>query len=195
MTDTIHWREAEKKRDTLSLRGFTCTTPREGRAAPPLHEDQVQRYFRHHAIAAANRSRDQGKGGRLMIAEDSQGIAAAYTHQRLDPASFPTKLALALDFMGVQEVVRELCFLAVATRYRNNGGALADEAVTEALYDIVDCEPEAERIYVLGQVDYNNKASMKMLERFDFLQLTQGVPPPTGDQRLGWWLRIVDPPR
>ncbi|MFI8100477.1 hypothetical protein [Streptomyces sp. NPDC086023] len=123
------------------------------------------------------------------------GIAAAYTHQRLDPTTFPPQLALALDFMGAGEVVRELCFLAVATRNRGKEGALADEAVTEALYDIIDCEPEAERIYVLGQVDYNNKASMQMLDRFNFRQLTQGVPPPRGDQRLGWWLHIIDPPQ
>ncbi|MGW9439607.1 hypothetical protein [Streptomyces sp. NPDC055607] len=193
MTDAIHWREAVKNRDTVALRRFTCTTKREGKRHPPPHEDQVQRYFRQHAIAAANRSRDQGNGGRLMIAEDSLGIAAAYTHQRL--TNLPPKVALSLGFMGAGEVTRELCFLAVATRHRSKGGALADDAVARALYDILDCEPEAERIHVFGQVDYNNKASMKMLERFNFRQLTQGVPPPTGDQRLGWWLHIIDPPR
>ncbi|MFF0561955.1 hypothetical protein [Streptomyces sp. NPDC004266] len=193
MTDAIHWREAVKNRDTVALRRFTCTTKREGKKGPPPHEDQVQRYFRQHAITAANRSRDQGNGGRLMIAEDSLGIAAAYTHQRLT-TKLPPKVLLALGFMGAGEVTRELCFLAVATRHRSKGGALADDAVARALYDIIDCEPEAERIHVFGQVDYNNKASMKMLERFNFRQLTQGVPPPTGDQRLGWWLHVIDPP-
>ncbi|MEU0001873.1 hypothetical protein ABZ069_33690 [Streptomyces microflavus] len=195
MTDTIHWREAVKSRDTVALRRFTCTTRREGKNAPPPHEDEVQRYFRQHAIAAANRSRDQGRGGRLVIAEDAQGIAAAFTHQRVDPARFPPKLARALDITGAGEVVRELCFLAVATRYRGRGGLLANEAVTEALYDIIDCESQAQRIHVLGQVDYHNKASMQMLERFNFSRLTQGVPPPKGDQRFGWWLHIIDPPQ
>ncbi|MFF2305960.1 hypothetical protein ACFVVP_26055 [Streptomyces sp. NPDC058128] len=195
MTDMIRWREAAKKTDTLSLRTFTCTTRRKGKYDPPFHEDEVQRYFRQHAITAANRSRDQGRGGRLMIAEDSQGIAAAYTHQRLDPSRFPDRLASALTVAGPREVVRELCFLAVATHHRGKGGALANEAITEALYDIIDSEPEAERIHVLGQVDYHNTASMQLLERFNFEQLTKGVPPPRGDQRLGWWRHIIDPPR
>lgn len=89
-------------------------------------------------------------------------------------------------------VARELCFLAVAVRHRNQNGTVADEAVIEALWDIRDQEPAAERIWVLGRVDYRNKASMRMLQRHSFREVTRGEPPPKGDQRLGWWLRVLD---
>jgi hypothetical protein len=87
--------------------------------------------------------------------------------------------------------VRELCFLGIALRSRS--GIMADEAVNEALWDICDREPEARRVYVVGQVNYRNKASMRMLERSSFIELSRGVPPPNGNGRLGWWLRILRP--
>lgn len=83
MTHDVKWREATKK-DTRYMRTFTCTSAPAERGTVGV-EYQVQVFFRQYAIALTNRAKDQGLDGRLMIAEDERGIAAAYAHRLLAP--------------------------------------------------------------------------------------------------------------
>jgi hypothetical protein len=195
MTLDVKWREVTK-RDKAYMQTFTCTTARQQRGKVVV-ERQVQAFFRKFAISQTNQAKDEGFDGRLMIAEDSWGIAAAYAHRLLDPEEYPKELKIPAHCP-----VRDLCFLAVADRYRTKAdlllneaakdkGAMADEAINEALWDIKDRAPHAPRIYVTGLVDYRNRASMRMLTRNHFGEISRGCPPPTGDNRLGRWLRIL----
>ncbi|QKZ20345.1 hypothetical protein [Streptomyces chartreusis] len=195
MTFDLKWREATKK-DTVYMRSFKCTSAAATARGTVGVEHQVQAFFRHFAIAETNRAKDQGLDGRLMIAEDEQGIAAAYAHRLLAPEEYSAELDVPAD-----SPLRDLCFLAVAERYRARSGALfgsagtagamADEAINEALWDIRERAPGAPRVYVTGLVDYRNTASMRMLARNHFVEISRGCPPPTGDNRLGRWMRVL----
>jgi hypothetical protein len=194
MTYDVKWREVTK-RDTAYMRTFRCTSAPAKRGTIGV-EHQVQAFFRQYAIARTNAAKAQGLDGRLMIAEDEQGIAAAYAHRLLALDEYPADLDVPAACP-----VRDLCFLAIAERYRAPSGALfgeggtrgamADEAVNEALWDIKDRATAARRIYVTGLVDYRNTASMRMLTRHHFDEISRGCPPPTGDNRLGRWMRIL----
>ncbi|MFB7609785.1 hypothetical protein [Streptomyces gardneri] len=189
MTEDIIWREATKA-DTVRMQSFTCTNQRRQRGEIP-YEREVQAFFRQRAIPETNCSIDARLDGRLMIAEDCHGIAAAYAHRLLARHEYPPKL----EDLPPDQPIRELCFLGIALRHRGKGGAMAGEAINEALWDILDSAPEASRIYVTGLVDYRNKASERMLIRYDFEQVSEGGPPPTKDNpdRLGRWIRILRP--
>lgn len=185
MTEDVKWREATKS-DTVYMRSFICTSSRPKRGEIGV-EHQVQAFFRQYAIPRVNAAKDQGLDGRLVIAEDSRGIAAAYAHRLLALKEYPKELKIPAG-----RPLRDLCFLAIAKHHRGKGGAMADEAINEALWDIKDRSPEAPRIYVTGLVDYRNIASMRMLARHRFDELSRGGPPPTGDNRLGRWMRELD---
>uniref|UniRef100_A0AAU2JYM7 Uncharacterized protein n=1 Tax=Streptomyces sp. NBC_00049 TaxID=2903617 RepID=A0AAU2JYM7_9ACTN len=195
MTDEIKWREVSKA-DTRYMRSFTCTSSPSPKNRGEIGvEHQVQAFFRQYAIAETNAAKDADLDGRLMIAEDSEGIAAAYSHRLLAPGEYPTELEIPAHCP-----VRDLCFLAVAERYRTRSdvlfgeaprGTMADEAIDEALWDIKDRSPDAARIYATGFVDYRNTASMRMLARNHFNEISTGRPPPTGNNRLGLWMRIL----
>ncbi|MFD3945536.1 hypothetical protein [Streptomyces sp. NPDC058579] len=197
MTHDVKWREVTKQ-DKTYMQSFACTAERRRRGEIRV-EYTVQAFFRHFGIAKTNQAKDAGLDGRLLIAEDSEGIAAAYAHRLLEPDEYPQELEVPDDCP-----VRDLCFLAVAERYRVAGGALfgqtgtpgamADEAINEALWDIRDRAPKAPRIYVTGLVDYRNIPSMRMLTRNHFDELSRGGPPPSGDNRLGRWMRILRQP-
>nr|WSS73673.1 hypothetical protein OG491_36220 [Streptomyces sp. NBC_01175] len=195
MTHDVKWREVTK-RDTRYMRSFTCTSaPARTERGTVGVEHQVQAFFRQYAIALASRAKDQGLDGRLMIAEDEQGIAAAYVHRLLAAEEY-RELEIQANCP-----VRDLCFLAIAERYRvpadtllgetSSPGTMADEAVNEALWDIKDRAATAPLIYVTGLVDYRNAPSMRMLARNGFNEISRGCPPPTGDNRLGRWLRLL----
>ncbi|WP_326827141.1 hypothetical protein [Streptomyces sp. NBC_01751] len=196
MNHDVKWREATKP-DAVYMQTFTCTSarPKHGKDGVNV-EHQVQAFFRQYAIKQTNRARDERLDGRLMIAEDSKGIAAAYAHRLLAPQEYPEELEIPVNCP-----VRDLCFLAVAERYRvttgalypeaSAPGALADEAINEALWDIKVRAPDAPRIYVTGLVDYRNAASLRMLTRNHFDEISRGCPPPTVDNRLGRWMRIL----
>jgi hypothetical protein len=193
MTYDVKWREVTKQ-DTVYMRTFRCTSARAERGTVGV-EHQVQAFFRQYAIARTNQAKAQGLDGRLMIAEDEQGIAAAYAHRLLAPDEYG-ELDVPADCP-----VRDLCFLAIAERYRAPRGALfgdvglrgamADEAINEALWDIKDRATAAPRIYVTGLVDYRNRASWRSPPRNHFDEISRGCPPPTGDNRLGRWMRVL----
>ncbi|WP_032769781.1 hypothetical protein [Streptomyces sp. CNS654] len=197
MTHDVKWRVATKD-DTRYMQSFTCTSSSKKRGrAEVSFEYEVQAFFRKFAIPQVNQAKNDGLDGRLVIAEDEKGIAAAYAHRLLEPNEYRE--------IGVEVPpgcpVRELCFLAVAERYRAprgklpglsfTPGAMADESVNEALWDIKDRAAESPRVYVTGLVDYRNAASMRMLTRNGFDEVSRGCPPPRGDSRLGRWMRIL----
>ncbi|MEV7445671.1 hypothetical protein AB0O22_31815 [Streptomyces sp. NPDC091204] len=194
MTFDVKWREATKS-DRTYLRTFTCTSAPVPRGTVGA-ERQVQSFFRQYATAATNRAITEGLDGRLVIAEDEEGIAAAFAHRLVAVQEYPAELEIPANCQ-----VRDLSFVAVAERYRvpqgallgdiGTPGAMADEAINEALWDIKDRAGDAPRVYVIGLVDYRNAASMRMLGRNHFEELSRGVPPPTGDNRLGRWMRIL----
>lgn len=194
MTYDVKWREATK-RDTAYLRTFSCTSAPVSRGTVGV-ERQVQSFFRQYAISATNRACNEGLDGRFFIAEDEQGIAAAFAHRLLADKEYPAALKIPAKCQ-----VRDLSFLAVAERYRvpagtllgefGTPGAMADEALNEALWDMQDRAGEAPRIFVTGLVDYRNEASMRMLARNHFEEISRGEPPPTGDNRLGRWMRVL----
>ncbi len=184
MSGSVRWRPAVKNRDTVALRSFTCARAWKGAKRPPIYEDEVQRYLRQHAVAATNRSRDQGRDGRLILAEDSRGIAAAYTHQRFDEPQRHPNLDIPDDLPQ-----REICFLGVGLWRRGTG--FADTVVAHALWDVLDRSPEAPLVYIWCRVDHRNEPSQKMLTRAHFTEVTHGGPGAQPDARLGWWLRMM----
>ncbi|MFE0448142.1 hypothetical protein [Streptomyces fungicidicus] len=128
------------------------------------------------ADTAASQRWDQ----RFRIAEDALGIAAAYTHSR--PASRHPDLRVPPG-----TAYRYLLMLGIAERYRNQGGKFADEVLLDALYDILEREPDHESVAVFARVDRHNIPSQKMLSRAGFQQVIPGTP----ERRLGWWLLTV----
>lgn len=175
---TVTWR-VPGKLDRRALQAFTCAKGIPPRGRPPSWEHEVQAYFRAEALAdtAASHRWDQ----RFRIAEDVLGIAAAYTHSR--PASQHPDLRVPPD-----TACRYLLMLGIADRYRNQGGKFADEILLDALYDILEREPDHESVAVFARVDRHNVPSQKMLSRADFQQVIPG----TAVRRLGWWLLTLD---
>ncbi|MFF9246839.1 hypothetical protein [Streptomyces globisporus] len=172
---TVSWKVADKQRDEEALKAFTCARRVPPNRRPYSWELEVQKYFHNEVWADTNESIYLGQ--RFRIAEDADGIAAAYTHSRLaDQPPFPVS-------DGSQ--TRLMVMLGIATRYRWQGGKFADEVLLDALYDIQDSEPESAEIIVIGKVHMNNLPSQKMLKRADFEQSTQGsVARPLGLWRL-----------
>ncbi|MEJ8631977.1 hypothetical protein [Streptomyces sp. MS2.AVA.5] len=159
-----------------------------------MFEEEVQRYFHEHAITQRNQSRDRDRHHRpaydqqLIIGLDDEGVAAAYSHYRPPAENLPEELVLPAG-----AAIRMLQFLGVAVRYRSQGGKFADQVVAHALWNILDQEPDAAKVYIVGEVDYRNEPSMAMLARAKFLQMTTGGPAP--EARLGWWLHVLRRPQ
>ncbi|WP_430378144.1 hypothetical protein [Streptomyces sp. B1-3] len=167
------------KHDRRLLQAFTCADGKPPSGRPLFWEEEVQKYFRHQALADTNSwaRLDQ----RFHIAEDASGIAAAYTHAR--PESPHPDLQLSAG-----QACRYLLMLGVALRHRFQGGKAADEALLHALHDILHREPDSQSVAVLARVDRRNLPSQKLLLRWDFEEVIPG----TVSERLGWWLLIVD---
>ncbi|MER6443326.1 hypothetical protein ABT275_44715 [Streptomyces sp. NPDC001185] len=152
------WREAEEDRDSKALGAFVCTLPSPPR--PPTWEKRVQKFFQ---SGVWDRIRElPDADARVRVIEDEQGVAAAYVHLRFD-ADHP-------EYRPAQGYADRLIgYLAIATRYRHLGGGFADEALTDALYSVLDAEPQADAgVVVWGKVDHRNKASKRMLTRNGF---------------------------
>lgn len=177
MTDVV-WKIADEQRDARKLEAFTCALQHPPRNKSLVWELEVQKYFRKGVWADTNASRHLGQSFR--IAEDPDGIAAAYTHSRL--ADQPPEFV-----PPARSQTRLLVMLGIAVRYRRQGGKFADEVLLNALYDIQDCEPESHEINVLAKVHMGNIPSQNMLERAEFQQGVPGTPA----RPYGWWYLIL----
>lgn len=188
------WRKARKSDRSLIQSTFECAEVPPGDKFAPPWEAEVQRFLRHHAITSANRMRNLGHGGRCLIGVDDQGVAAALTHYRMCDADFDEEDEGLKTFLRSGPPVREIAFLGVHLRHRHSGGAVANDALDAALHDILDCEPDANLVYVVGRADYRNTSSERMLARNHFTKLKAGVPPPHENTRLSWWARRLARP-
>lgn len=173
----LTWRTpADNPFDRALMQAFTCTTPRPpmGAPHPRLWEWEVQSTVRNRLLKDTARYEHLDQVVRL--AEDDDGIAAVFAHARMK--DWPPELGLP---PGVP--VRTLLILAIATRYRGAGGQLADRVMEEALYDILDREPDARRVVVLARIDHRNATSERLARRQGFELQDPGHP----DRPLGLW--------
>ncbi|MFJ9434558.1 hypothetical protein ACIRQY_33575 [Streptomyces sp. NPDC101490] len=195
MTQTFDhtWRKARKRDRHLIQSTFACAAVRHGSKTAPDWEREVQLFFRRDALTAVRTNRNKHEDRRFLIGVDDQGVAAALTHRRMPTSDYEHDLGRIRIGFG-DHPVREIAFLGVHLRHRHSGGAVADDALDTALHDILDREPEADLIYVIGRADYRNNSSMRMLDRNGFTQLKPGVPPPQEDTRLSWWARPLARP-
>ncbi|MGW0554416.1 hypothetical protein ACWDZ6_09485 [Streptomyces sp. NPDC002926] len=155
----VKWRQAEENRDSAALAAFVCGIPAPPSRKPPQWEREVQRYFQGEVwndISASNYP-DQ----RFLIAEDDKGIAAAFTHARIE-SSDP---ALAAP---EGEATRMLMMLGVANRYRRQNQRFGNQVLDEALHDVLGSEPDSLYVNVWGKVRPRNLPSQRMLERAGF---------------------------
>lgn len=150
------WRDAEYERDAKSLSVFECALPHPPSSKPASWEKSVQRFFQEDVWRKLEQLRDADPHFRVL--EDDHGIAAAYTHNRLE----------GTDGFHVQDGYgsRLIGFLAIATRYRRQGGDFANQVLIDALWNILDAEKDCERgVFVWGKVHRRNVASKAMLTR------------------------------
>jgi hypothetical protein len=172
------WREAEEDRDAKRLADFVCTLPSPPR--PPSWEKSVQRFFKGEVWAKLRDLSDCDP--HLRVVEDTEGVAAAYIHNRFVSRSreFDPPAGYGSRLIG---------YLAIAARYRLGDGALADQALEDALYAILDAEAQADRgVVVWAKVHQRNRASMRMLSRGGFGYWTS-VP---DDGPLQHWVLKLD---
>ncbi|MGW7363200.1 hypothetical protein ACWGI8_07180 [Streptomyces sp. NPDC054841] len=177
MTSVV-WKIANKQRDAKALEAFTCALKRPPKNRAYSWELEVQKYFHKEVWADTNESSHLGQ--RFRIAEEAEGIAAAYTHARL--ADQPP------EFVPPDgEPSRLLVMLGIAVRHRHKGGKFADEVLTDALHDVLDSEPESATINVFAKVHMHNTPSQNMLTRGEFRQHIRATP-----TRLGWWILTLE---
>ncbi|MFF0092752.1 hypothetical protein ACFYSF_22705 [Streptomyces canus] len=160
------------------MAGFICTLPSPPRA--PNWEKSVQTFFQNEVWQKLRQLSDADP--HLRVAEDEAGIAAAYTLSRWD--------SVFEEYSPAQGYGNRLIgYLAIAARYRCRGGALADEALSDALYTALDVEKDADRgVLVWGKVHRKNKASKRMLTRHRF-RYEMRV---DDDAYLEHWVRKID---
>jgi RimJ/RimL family protein N-acetyltransferase len=150
----LAWRTAQRG-DRPLLQAFTCTGPacydrwRKQKVHPREWELEVQT-----GIRDINPS-TEGQFLYLGI-DDQESIGAVCLFAPLDQ---PDQFKL----MGV----------AVAMRYRRQGGAYADEAITQALQAAADQAAQHGRphAYVTGFVHERNLASQRMCQRHGFMRV------------------------
>ncbi|MFD9690195.1 hypothetical protein ACFWXO_31055 [Kitasatospora sp. NPDC059088] len=177
MNTLLDWRPAaDTQGDRLALQNFECTTPKPsyGEPHPRPWEWDVQADIRQRLLkdTARHAQRDQ----RLLIADDDDGLAAVVAHAQMKEC--PSEINVP---PGVP--IRLLVVIAVANRHRRNGGAFADHALVECLYDILDREQGSDHIVVVTKIDFRNLPSMALAQR-NGLELE--VPGDENDP-LGWW--------
>ncbi|WP_432114726.1 hypothetical protein [Streptomyces sp. S1] len=175
---TVTWR-IPNKRDRRLLQSFSCARELAPTGRPAPWEREVQTYFRSEALADTNGSLTHDQ--RFRIAEDAQGVAAAYTHAR--PADVHPDLILPPDC-----ACRYLLMIAVALRHRNQGGKFADEVMIDALHDIAEREPDHDSIAIIARIDHRNAPSRNMFLRAGFEEVVPG----NSVSRLSWWLLVLE---
>ncbi|MFE0719773.1 hypothetical protein ACFW23_02320 [Streptomyces rochei] len=156
----VKWREAEEKQDAQALAAFVCGIPAPPSRRPPQWEREVERYFRLGEVWEDLKT-SKYSGQRFLIAEDSEGIAAAFTHARL----VSNDQAL---MSPAGEARRMLMMLGIAARTRQQGHRFGNQVLEEALYDILDSEPDSSCVHVWGKVRPKNLPSQRMLKRAGF---------------------------
>ncbi|MEV5673799.1 hypothetical protein AB0L28_34205 [Streptomyces sp. NPDC052503] len=153
------WREAEENLDAKRLADFVCTLPSPPR--PPTWEKSVQKFFQGEVWDKLRAVSDCDP--HLRVVDDVQGIAAAYTHNRFD--SRYSEFVLPEGYGS-----RLIGYLAVEARHRLHDGHLADQALEDSLYAVLNAEGQADRgVFVWAKVHQRNKASMRMLTRGGFV--------------------------
>lgn len=187
----LSWSLATKANSGL-LQRFTCTVPEEWPfgARRPIHlrtwERAVQKWLRADALADANDDTNAGCDGRVLIGLDADGqVGACVCHAILRSPGIETPLRKALNFDGL---IRDLKALAVALKYRGQGGGIADEALSIAFGDMYERNTERP-ILVAGRIDRRNTASEAFALRNGF-ELIQGVPEP--EQLRNWFVVLED---
>ncbi|OKK17124.1 hypothetical protein AMK09_21495 [Streptomyces sp. CB02488] len=155
----IQWREAEEGHDAKLFADFKCALTVPPSTKPPVYERQVQRFFREQVWEQLGSHAERDP--RLRIAEDAEGIAAAYVHLRYD-SDHP--MYMSVPGYGS----RLIGFMGIATRYRRQGGGFADQVLTDALYEARDADGAILGVVVWGKVHRRNKPCKSMLTRNDF---------------------------
>ncbi|MEV7164838.1 hypothetical protein AB0N60_22295 [Streptomyces microflavus] len=156
----MEWKDAQEDRDGKALAEFTCALPAPPSSKPPTWERGVQRFFQEEVWDKLSELREAD--ARLRIAEDVQGIAAAYTHHHFDSQSpeYDPPTGWGSRLIG---------YLGIANRHRHKGGAFADQVLTDALYEALEVESEYQHgIYAWGKVHRKNRGSKNMLTRNGF---------------------------
>lgn len=151
MTRLLTWRAAERE-DRAALQEFTCTVSEQRlfgqarRSHPKPWERSVQSFIRScQPPAAADES--------LLLGEDRSGVAAV----------------CAMAEQGSPALVK-IRAVAVAVRYRGQGGSLADEALEVALETAAarGREEGLDAVRLVGWVDPRNDASKRLNTRAGF---------------------------
>lgn len=142
--------------DRAALMAFACTEPprRERlRNMPKVYprpwERDVEAYIRDF--------RPPGPADQtFLVGRDDEGIGAVCAFTRDDPSP---------DWMIKLQIV------AVDNRYRGQGGAVADEAITLAMQTAFDAVASRghPQVYVFGLIDTRNTASQRMCQRRGFI--------------------------
>lgn len=148
----LTWRKAQRD-DRRLLTSFACTEPprreryvRTRTVYPRQWERDVEAYVRDFRPPGPP---DQT----FLIGLDDEGIGAVSAFVPDDP-SWMIRLQI----------------LAVANRYRGQGGAVADEAITvarQAVYDAAALQGHS-HVYISGLVHFKNRASQAMCQRHGF---------------------------
>ena len=147
----LSWRPGER-RDRAALQQFTCTVPlRPYRPNQPRHPKQWELDVQSGIRALQP---PLGPDQTLLIGEDESGIAA---------------VTLSAEQDGGPAIVK-LQVIAIATRYRGQGGRYADEALQVAL-EAVGARAGScslKEFQAIGWVHPNNHASKLMCQRAGF---------------------------
>ncbi|MGD6750381.1 hypothetical protein [Streptomyces sp. BH105] len=104
---------------------------------------------------------DAARDPRLRVAEDDEGIAAVYLHLQWDSEHPNYQPPLGYG-------QRLVAFLGIAVRHRRQGGSLADEVLTDALYEALDADDAPGGVSVWGKVHWRNEPCKSMLTRRGF---------------------------
>lgn len=158
MSRLLAWREARHE-DRATLQGFTCTIPaqlvfgQKRKYHPKPWEQEVQSGIR-------DLRPPVGQDQSLLVGEDAEGIAA---------------VCLLAD-QGEASVFK-IQAIAVATRYRGQGGAHADEALDVTFETAAQRGQDSGRseIIMISWVDPKNEPSKSLHQRAGFAlrQITQ----------------------
>jgi hypothetical protein len=168
----LDWRPAQGG-DRALLQAFTCTEPahydrqRRRRLHPRPWELVVQRGI--HSVNPAT------EGQSLYLGLDDEGIGAACLFAALAPGEV------------------RLMAVAVALRYRRQGGAVADEAITETLRAAASqpAHDGQSHVYMAGSIHDQNIPSQRMCQRRGFTY--EGAEPALADHQRWSVLVSLDP--
>ncbi len=120
---------------------------------------------------------------RLLLGFIGEDLCACISHSRVEDDLGAKSFKLAYGFDGP---IRTLQAVAVSTSHRGRGGAVADEAMSRALDDIITREAGVETL-VTAKIDIRNEPSEAMAGRHGFEPLS--AIPATHPLR-GWYVLV-----